>query len=94
MKQTLIDVRDLDHTWWEKVEAYRDGGTLHLSRASVERIGEIDPATGDALLVGGFVEARAGSVEVDGVETPVWSVGLEQLVTRPSRPARGEGWSR
>ena len=32
MKQALIDVRDLDYTWWEKVEAYRDGGQLHLPR--------------------------------------------------------------
>lgn len=89
MTSTLIDVRDLDYTWWEKVKAYRDGGKLLLPRESVERLGEIDPATGDAHLIGGFVEAKASGVEIDGVETPVWSVGLEQLVTRPSRPAKG-----
>lgn len=90
MKQTLIDVRDLDHTWWEKVEAYRDKGQLHLPRASVERLGEIDPATGDASLISGFVEAKAGTLRIGGADVPVWTVGLEQLVTRPSRPERGD----
>lgn len=90
MKQTLIDVRDLDYTWFERVEAFRDGGTLHLPRQSVERLGEIDPATGDATLISGFVDAKAGTVQIAGADVPVWSVGLDQLTTRPSRPARGE----
>ena len=93
MKQTLIDVRDEDYSWWEKVEAFRDGGTLYLPRASVERIGEV-MEDGGALLIGGFVEAKAGTVEIGGAETPVWTVGLEQLVTRPSRAPRGEGRGR
>ena len=66
MKKVSIDVRDLDHTWWEKVEAYRDGGQLHLPRASVERIGEIIPATGDASLISRFVEAKAGTLRIGG----------------------------
>ena len=83
--QTLIDVRDLDYTWWEKVEAYRDGGQIHLPRHSVERLGEVDAETGDASLISGFVEARANTITVDGAQTPVWTVGLDQLMTRSSR---------
>ena len=91
MKQTQIDVRDLDYTWWEGVEVYRDGGTIHLPRQAGERLGELDPSTGNAWLIDGHVEARANTITVGGVETPVWTVGLEQLVTRPSRQtSRGD----
>ena len=95
MKKVQIDVRDLDYTWWEKVEAYREGGKLHLPRESVERLGEIDLTTGDAHLIDGHVEAKANTISVEGTETPVWTLGLEQLVTRPSRQTgrgdRGRG---
>lgn len=88
MRKTLIDVKDVDYTWWEKVEAYQEAGRFHLPRHSVERLGEVDPDTGDALLIGGLVEAKAGSITVGGAEVPVWTVGAGQLVARTSRVGR------
>ena len=88
MRKTSIDVRDLDYTWWEKVDAYQDGGRFHLPRHSVERLGEIDPATGNARLIDGHVEAAAGKITIDGAEVPVWTVGAGQLVARTSRTGR------
>lgn len=91
MRRVFLDVRDLDGSWWERVAAYPDAGDLHLPRESVERLGEIDPATGDAWLVDGTVAARATVVTVDGAAVEVWAVGAGQLTARPSRGRGGRG---
>ena len=88
MQKVLIDVKDVDYTWWERVEAYHDGGRFHLPRESVERLGEVDPETGDAFLVEGLVEAKANVISVDGADLPVWTVGAGQLVARFSHGGR------
>lgn len=89
MRRVLLDIRDVDHSWWEKVEAYQDAGTIHFPCRSVNRLGEIDPATGEALLVSGMVEAKPGVILIDGVDVPVWSVGAGQITARLSRGGAG-----
>jgi hypothetical protein len=95
IEEVSIDVRDVDHSWFEGVKVFldRDSDRYYLPRESMERLGELDPDTGDAWLIDGVVEARADEIEVDGQVVPCWSVSCARLIVRPARThvRRGNG---
>jgi hypothetical protein len=86
VEEVSIDVRDVDYSWFEGVKAYldRDFDRYYFPRESVERLGELDPETGNAWLIDGQVEAQADGVEVEGKEIEAWSIGCAQLIVRPA----------
>jgi hypothetical protein len=86
IEEVSIDVRDVDHSWFEGVKAYldRDFDRYYFPRESMGRLGELDPDTGDAWLIDGQVEAKAEEVEVEGQQIPCWSVGCARLIVRPA----------
>lgn len=88
MRKVSLDVRDLDYTWWGRVEAFQDGGRFFLPLSSVERLGAVDPETGDARLIDGHVTAEATSALIGGRPVDVWSVGATELPARLSRGGR------
>ena len=93
IEEVSIDVRDVDYTWYEGVKAYLDRGIdrYYFPLASMERLGELDPDTGDAWLIDGQVEAKTEEIEIDGRRILCWSVGGSQLIIRhaSSRVRRG-----
>lgn len=99
LEEVSIDVKDVDYSWFEGVRAFldRDFDRYYFPRESMDRLGELDPDTGDAWLIDGHVEAKAEEIEVDGQRIPCWSVGCAQLIVRPAssrvRPG-GNGLSR
>jgi hypothetical protein len=86
IEEVSIDVRDVDYSWFESVKGYldRDFDRYDFPRQSMERLGELDPDTGDAWLIDGQVEANADELEIDGQRIPCWSVGCAQLIVRPA----------
>jgi hypothetical protein len=86
MEEVIIDVRDIDYTWFIGVQAFldRDADLYYLPRESADRLGEPDDETGDYFLLDGQVTARADEIEVAGVRVPAWSVGTTQILTRPA----------
>jgi hypothetical protein len=95
IEEVSIDVRDVDYTWFEGVKAYidRDLDRYYFPRESMERLGELDPDTGDAWLIDGHVEAKADEIEAESGRIPCWAVGCARLIVRPasSRVRRGGG---
>lgn len=87
MEEVRIDVRDVDHTWFEDVKAYldRDFDIYYFARESAERLGEPDEDSGGFYFIDGQVEAKADEIEIDGERIPVWAVGTTQLLVRPAR---------
>jgi len=90
IEEVTIDVRDVDYEWFRDVRAFvdRDRDRFYLPREAAERLGEIDPDTGDAWLIDGRVEAKAEEIDVDGGLVPCWSVGCDQLIVRPAAATR------
>lgn len=87
MEEVRIDIRDLDHRWYEGVLVYldRDLDIYYFPRESAERLGELDEESGNYYLTAADVEAEPDEVEFDGRRIPVWSVRIGQLITRPAR---------
>jgi hypothetical protein len=86
VEEVRIEVRDVDYEWFRDVRAFLDRDRYHFPLESAERLGELDEETGDFYLINGQVEAKADEIEVDGMKTPVWSVGCGQLTVRPVVP--------
>lgn len=87
MEEHLIDVRDVDYEYFEGVSVYLDRGfdRYHFPRESAERLGEYDEENGTFYLIDGRVETEPDEIEVNGRKIETWSVGVNQLVTRPAR---------
>ena len=68
-----IDVKGVDHSYVEDVVAYfdRDLDVFHLPRESAARPGREDDDSPDYLLMGDWVVARAGVIQVAGQNTRV-----------------------
>ena len=77
IEEVSIDVRDVDYSWFEGVKAYldRDFDRYYFPRESRERLGELDPDSGDARLLDGLVEAKTYEIDIDGQHFPCWSTG-------------------
>jgi hypothetical protein len=95
IEEVSVDVRDVDYSWFEGVQTYLDRNfdRYYFPRESVDRLGELDPDTGNAWLIDGQVEAEADEIKVDGRVIPCWSVGCARLIVRPAkaRTRRDEG---
>lgn len=81
-----VDVRGVDHDYVENVLVYLDRGLdlYHLPEASAARLGRPADDGVNYLLMADWVEAGAEVIEVGGARVAVWTVPVNQLVTRPS----------
>jgi hypothetical protein len=93
LEEVLIDVRDVDYTWFVDVIAYldRDFDKYYFPRESAERLGEPDEETGDFYLIDGRVQAEADQIQVNGVSIEVWCADCGQLIVRPARKPQQPG---
>lgn len=89
MEEHLIDVRDVDGEYFERVWVWLDRAAdrYHLPLESVERLGEPDDENNYLLLDGSLVAER-DEAEVGGRRTTTWSVPVTRLTTRPARQRR------
>lgn len=89
VERVMIDVRDVDYTYWEDVSAFlAPDGYYHFTKESAERLGDLDDESGNYLFLDGVVEAHSDYLFVDGQKVKTWSVRTEELTARPSRKAK------
>lgn len=84
-EEHLVDVQDVSRDYVEAVRVYLDRGldVYHLPRESAERLGRLADDGENYLLIADWIEARAEVIEVGGACVQVWTVPVNQLVTRP-----------